>query len=176
MRVIDCEAKRNPRHDGLFEMLQRHVYRHKPKQVIIEAQGGSHLFSDVPHVQRFIYEEGARPVPFQTGANKHDPGVGMGLVASKMASGKLQIAWGDLDAQRRMKPLCDDLLGWRPRATSHHGSHWDLAMALWFSVNVLNRERQSNHRRIQDPLVSRRPWMRPAQRERGTREARLARG
>lgn len=169
MRVVDVESRKNARHDGKMELLLTFLARHKPSTVIIEDQGGSDSFADVPSVRAAILEAGARLVKFHTGKNKHDPGRGMPLVATKLATEKLTICWGDpltddrgARVQARMKPLVDALIAYKPKAKSHHGWHWDEAMCLWFAVSWLE-EQGPRHRvgtRVADPLVAKRPWLR----------------
>lgn len=162
MRIVDAERKRNPRHDGLFEGLQFFVQKYKPRYVIIEEQGGSHFFTDVPYVERFILESGASLHRFKTVSNKNDPSFGMALVATRMAQNRLVIPWGDKTSQERMRPLVEDMLSYRPGPRkSHHGDHWDLLMALWFGVNLFSSgEGRVRSPVIQDPLVARRPYLR----------------
>lgn len=158
MRVVDCEIRVNPRHDGLVSMVRTQLARHQPKWVVIEAQGGSNLFSDVPEVKDLIYDEGARLIPFQTtGQNKHDPAFGIPLLAREMERGRLRIA-NDEAAVEKMRPLINDLLGWQPQMTSKR--RYDSVMALWFAVNsILANRRPGRKGTFVDPMVRKRPYL-----------------
>lgn len=163
LRVVDCSAKNSPRYDDIFGMVQAVLMHHHPRYVIIE-ESGSTFLTDYPEIQRLIYDNGASLVRFHTGRDKVDPRVGMGLIASKMVQRQLTFAWKDAEAQRVMRPLCNELISWRPTGRAHqHGHHWDRTMALWFAVNfVTGTYRPSpggNRPPPRDPLTARRPWL-----------------
>ena len=152
IRVIDLDVRTGAGYRGLFEMMSAMVLRYRPKMMVVEEQGGSSPpFGQYPEVRSFLIEQGTPYKSFYTGANKNDPRVGVGILKDLFLSGRLKIAWGNDEAQRRMKALVDDLIMFQPVFTTKR--KFDTVMALWFGCNTIKQDSRASRRYVPDPLA-----------------------
>jgi hypothetical protein len=143
IRVVDAEVKVNPREDGMLDMCARLLARNPTVSLaVIESQGGSADPTE-GKVGAFFRTEGIPIHPFHTGDNKRDPRSGLTLVATQMFLRKLRIAWGDPMAQRALRPLIDDMLGFKGQPFTN-SKRFDALMSVWFGVNVIVVGRRTN--------------------------------
>ena len=75
--------------------------------------------------------------PHQTGSNKHDAEFGVAAMAGLMTgheNGSNLIEFPSLSYGEAPREMINQLLTWSPQATAKKNHHYDLVMALWFTM------------------------------------------
>lgn len=140
MWIIDALERHDiHRYEDMYEQVGILAARYRPSTCIIERNNMQRGLITDDRMQSLGEKFRFEVIGHQSHRQKNDPVLGVNAMASSFIDREISIPWGDDDARSAMRPLCDELVAWRPRSKIKQ----DSTMALWFGWIYWNDVRRT---------------------------------
>jgi hypothetical protein len=127
------------RYEDIYGQIGQWAIRYRPSTVIVEQNNFQKGLHQDDRMEALARKFGFALLPHQTSRNKHDPVIGVKMMASAFVDREISIPWGDDDAISCSGRLLDELRQWRPKTRSTQ----DLVIVLWMMWLYWENQRQN---------------------------------
>ncbi len=120
------------RYEDIYAQIASLAARYRPNVVVVEQNNFQKGLLQDDRLLSIAAKFGFTVQSHQTGRNKHDPVMGVAMMASAFADSELRIPWAAQTDVDQYGPLMDELRLWKP---TKRGSELkqDMVMAVWFA-------------------------------------------
>lgn len=120
------------RYEDIYAQIASLAATYRPNVLVVEQNNFQRGMLQDDRLLAMASRFGFRIEPHQTSRNKHDPVMGVAMMASAFVDGEIRLPWGNAASVEKMGVLCDELRNWTPTRKGAQLKQ-DTVMALWFA-------------------------------------------
>lgn len=131
--VIDLETQRAGGFAGAFELIEEWLHRYGIDTFVYEDNSTQIEFFRDPRFYALKSKyPGLQILPHTTGANKHDPELGITTMAPDFHNGNVNLPYGDPESRKKVNEYLAQLATWSTDKKMTRRGKTDIKMASWF--------------------------------------------